>query len=433
MCLKGVEAYVVKDMKADMLIGEDTQRAWQLHTIRSEQGSFWQVGDSMHRIPAVLAPTPAESFSTRWAPESELATKTFHLASPRKQEVSCRPWKVLAKNDLTIKPKSAATLTAVSKGAPREEPLYLDAVPLNCGPGSFVSAPHGIVDMEDKDSFLTKVANTTERRVRVRRGELLGYVTRAKDTLQTAASLSEEERAHFDSQAGQLTILVPILDVQREQISLATERPAPESQNTKTAGWGPKTTEPTPDQFYSSERLRENIDVDPALDPDQHDSLYRVVERNQAAFSFDGRLGHLPSKVHIMLAPETKPILMPPYHASPAKREVIDKQLDLWLAQGVIEESKSPWGAPIIIVHHNGKARMCIDWHKLNKATVADQHPIPKQTDILQALSGAQYLSVFDALSRFTQMEFDEESRPITAIRTPSRATPLQAYAFWLA
>jgi hypothetical protein len=282
--------------------------------------------------------------------------------------------------------------------------------------------------MEDKDSFLTKVANTTERRVRVRRGELLGYVTRAKDTLRTAASLSEEEWAHFDSQAGQLTILVPILDVQREQISLATERPAPESQNTKTAGWGPKTTEPTPDQFYSSERLRENIDVDPALDPDQHDSLYRVVERNQAAFSFDSRLGHLPSKVHIMLAPETKPILMPPYHASPAKREVIDKQLDLWLAQGVIEESKSPWGAPIIIVHHNGKARMCIDWHKLNKATVADQHPIPKQTDILQALSGAQYLSVFDALSRFTQMEFDEESRPITAIRTPSRATPL-----WLA
>jgi hypothetical protein len=43
-------------------------------------------------------------------------------------------------------------------------------------------------------------------------------------------------------------------------------------------------------------------------------------------------------------------------------------------------------------------------------------HPIPKQTDILQALSGAQYLSVFDALSSFTQMEFDEESHPITAI-----------------
>ena len=106
------------------------------------------------------------------------------------------------------------------------------------------------------------------------------------------------------------------------------------------------------------------------------------------------------------------------YDASPAKCEVIDKQLDLWLSQGVIEESKSPWGAPIIIVYHNGKPCVCIDWRKLNKVTVADQHPIPKQTDILQALSGAQYLSVFNTLSGFTQMEFDKESRPIMAIRT---------------
>ena len=72
----------------------------------------------------------------------------------------------------------------------------------------------------------------------------------------------------------------------------------------------------------------------------------------------------------------------------------------------------------MIIIYRNGKLRVCIDWYKLNKATVADQHPIPKQMDILQALSGSQYLSVFDALSGFTQMEFDEESRPITAIRT---------------
>ena len=108
---------------------------------------------------------------------------------------------------------------------------------------------------------------------------------------------------------------------------------------------------------------------------------------------------------------------MAPYYTSPAKREAIDKQINLWLSQGVIEESKSPWGAPVIIIYCNGKLHVCIDWQKLNKATVADQHPIPKQTDILQALSGSQYLSVFDTLSGFTQMEFDEESRPITAIR----------------
>jgi hypothetical protein len=80
-----------------------------------------------------------------------------------------------------------------------------------------------------------------------------------------------------------------------------------------------------------------------------------VVEKNQAAFGFDGRLGHLKSRVHIQLAPETKPTLMPPYYASPAKRDLINKQIDLWLSQDVIEESKNPWGAPMIVVYRNGK------------------------------------------------------------------------------
>ena len=36
ICLKGVEAYVVKGMKANLLIGKDTQLAWQLHTMHPE-------------------------------------------------------------------------------------------------------------------------------------------------------------------------------------------------------------------------------------------------------------------------------------------------------------------------------------------------------------------------------------------------------------
>ena len=96
--------------------------------------------------------------------------------------------------------------------------------------------------------------------------------------------------------------------------------------------------------------------MDPQLNPSQREALYKVVQRNQATFGFDGRLGH------IKLAPGTKPISMPPYYASPAKREAIDKQIDLWLVQGVIEESRSLWGTPVIIVYQNGKPRVCIDF-----------------------------------------------------------------------
>lgn len=232
---------------------------------------------------------------------------------------------------------------------------------------------------------------------------------------------SKDEFEHFATQAAQLASLVPLLDTKPLTSEVNDIGPHAaeglQSQDLEEYNWGPKTLDPGPDQIYPSSQLRETINVDAELDPAQRDVLYKVVKRNQAAFGFDGRLGNYKTKVHIELIPGTKPILSPPYHASPAKREAIDKQIDLWLEQDVIEESKSPWGTPVIIVYRNNKPRMCIDYHQMNKVTIADHHPILKQTDILAALSGAQYLSIFDTLSGFTQLEFDEESRPISAFR----------------
>ena len=92
--------------------------------------------------------------------------------------------------------------------------------------------------------------------------------------------------------------------------------------------------------------------------------------------------------------------------------------MDSWLELGVIEPSQSPWGAPVVITYRNGKPRFCIDYRKLNSMTIADKFPIPRQADILQALSGAQYLSSFDALVGFTQMELDAISKTYTAFRS---------------
>jgi hypothetical protein len=58
VCLKGVEAYVVKDMKVQMLIGEDTQSKWNLHTVRRDGKQYWLVGESPHRIAAVEGNVP---------------------------------------------------------------------------------------------------------------------------------------------------------------------------------------------------------------------------------------------------------------------------------------------------------------------------------------------------------------------------------------
>ena len=212
VCLKGVEAYMVKDMKADMLIGEDTQRAWQLHIIHSEKGNYWQVGNSPHRIPAVIAPSPAESFSTRWAPESELESEIARPRRVKKPEASKGSWKVLVKDSLTIEPESVATVNTIIKGVSSDNAMYFDVIPLNQGPNAFISASSGIVHIDDAGCFQVKLANATERCISVKSRELLGHLSIARDSLESSANLSEAERALFYNQASLLAVLVPSLD-----------------------------------------------------------------------------------------------------------------------------------------------------------------------------------------------------------------------------
>ncbi len=113
------------------------------------------------------------------------------------------------------------------------------------------------------------------------------------------------------------------------------------------------------------------------------------------------------------------PISLPPFGASsPEKRRVMDEQMDSWIQLEVIEPSKSPWGAPGFITYRNGKPRMVIDYRKLNDLVIPDEFPLPKQDDILQALTGCQWLSTLDALAGFTQLQVKPEDREKTAFRT---------------
>ena len=96
----------------------------------------------------------------------------------------------------------------------------------------------------------------------------------------------------------------------------------------------------------------------------------------------------------------------------------MDKQIDDWIQLEVIEPSISPWGAPTFITYRNNKPRMVIDYRRMNEQVIADEFPLPRQDDILQALTGAQWLSTFDALAGFTQLEMAEESKELTAFRS---------------
>ena len=111
----------------------------------------------------------------------------------KKLEASKGPWKVLVKDSLTIEPESVVMVNAIIKGVSSDEAMYLDVIPLNCGPNAFVSASSGIVQTNNAGCFQVKIANAAEQRISVKSGELLGHLLNARDSLESSANLSEAE------------------------------------------------------------------------------------------------------------------------------------------------------------------------------------------------------------------------------------------------
>jgi hypothetical protein len=112
--------------------------------------------------------------------------------------------------------------------------------------------------------------------------------------------------------------------------------------------WGPKTTA-LPGDFEGvkeSKDVAQLVNLEPDVPEHIRPQLDKVLHHNLAAFGVGGRLGHVKDKVPIPLKPGTQPISVPMYAASALKREVIDKQMDLWFECEVIKPSVSLWEAP---------------------------------------------------------------------------------------
>ncbi|KAF9025709.1 hypothetical protein BDZ89DRAFT_953563, partial [Hymenopellis radicata] len=147
-------------------------------------------------------------------------------------------------------------------------------------------------------------------------------------------------------------------EAQSAETSSKGQEPASETEpdEDRDEEYGPKTAAMPDPTVYPSAKIREVLDVGD-LPEDQKEAAWTMLEKHVKAFGFDGRLGSLQGEAKIRLKEGVQPISMPMYNASLAKREVIDKQIDPWFEQGVIEPSKSPWGAPVVIAYRNNKPR----------------------------------------------------------------------------
>ena len=86
---------------------------------------------------------------------------------------------------------------------------------------------------------------------------------------------------------------------------------------------------------------------------------------------------------------------------------------------GYIRYSKSPWGAPVLLVKKKeGTWRMCINYRRLNKVTIKNSYPLPRADDLIDRLQGARYFTKLDLRTGYHQIRISEDDVPKTAFRT---------------
>ena len=143
--------------------------------------------------------------------------------------------------------------------------------------------------------------------------------------------------------------------------------------------------------------------------------------------------GHTDAVEHNIDTGDSRPVRCTPRRMSSRKIKREETCVDEMLAGGQIEPSESLWSAPVVLVtKKDGGTRFCVDYRKLNLATVKDAYPLPRIDDTLDMLAGKRWFSTLDLASGYWQVSLSPEPRCKTAFATHSGLFQFRVMPFGL-
>ncbi|QRV87090.1 Retrovirus-related Pol polyprotein from transposon [Ceratobasidium sp. AG-Ba] len=416
-----VEAYVVKDMSTDFILGNDFGNQYLLSLLRNKEGTFVELGTSGRLVPVLRTDTDPRTDSAghvfqvqccRTTAVSRLKTKKDRRTKIRSQKaLASRPSgsvPVRIYEAKTLAPRTLNLVRVKTTFDPGEECGFVEKAFNTDKTGSdLYGITHCIIHANNPK---LQIANFGDKPIKLHSGQIIGYMFPV-NTLVKDGELSVQQKKECEATAQFIQSLEKLEQPPKEDLDMNYAVPAE---------GGPKIWDnPGPDHV-KKEQLLQEVNFGPTLTPEQKSALEKVILKHFDAFGLDGRLGEHPVPVAIRLKDEdAPPISIPPYSLSPAKTEAVVKQVKEWYCLGVIAPTKSPWAFPLIVVYRSNKPRVCVDYRKINERIIVPQYPLPSQRKILNTTSGSKFLSCLDALSGFTQMRIREEDQDKTAFTCP--------------
>jgi hypothetical protein len=165
--------------------------------------------------------------------------------------------------------------------------------------------------------------------------------------------------------------------------------------------------------------LAESERTDEPAEFEQYYSEFRDIAEEK--FGKDSLPEHQPWDHVIKLKDDVKLRKAKPYSLSLDQEKALKEYLDKYSAKGYIRKSQSKISSPILFVpKRDGGKRLCVDFRKVNEATIPNHYPLPRIDEMVDRLQGMQWFTavdIRDAYYRIRMAPGEEEKTAFTTSR----------------
>eukprot|EP00253_Pinus_taeda_P030624 PITA_30624 len=163
-----------------------------------------------------------------------------------------------------------------------------------------------------------------------------------------------------------------------------------------------------------------------------------TIEKYQKAFAWDytDMHGIHPDTCthHIYMDSTIKLVRQPQRRMNPMLQDIVKEELQKLLrVKFIYPIFDSQLVSPLVIVpKKNGDWRICVDYGKLNKATLKDYFPLPFIDQVLDTLAGKSSFSFLDGFNGYNQIRIASEDQDKTTFTCPWGTYAYNVFPFGL-